>query len=177
VIEASDAGSEGTVLCAFQQVLTEESHLRTGFSLPNPPSPRHGMLLAQCNISPERRLPMSIQLNEPRSRNILTVRVSGKLAREDYRDFVPEIERLLVEHGKLRILLEMVDFHGWEPGALWEDIKFDLRHFTHLDRLAMVGDRRWEKAMSIFCKPFTTAKIRYFDRKEIDQARTWLEEE
>ena len=120
---------------------------------------------------------MSIQLNEPRSTNILTVRVSGKLAREDYRAFVPEFERLLAEHGKLRVLLLMVDFHGWEAGGLWEDIKFDLRHFTHLERLAMVGDRRWEKAMSILCKPFTTATIRYFDRKAMDQARAWLEEE
>ncbi|HLY10914.1 MAG TPA: STAS/SEC14 domain-containing protein [Planctomycetota bacterium] len=120
---------------------------------------------------------MSIQLNEPRSSNILTVRVSGKLAREDYREFVPEFERLLAEHGKLRVLLEMVDFHGWEPGALWEDLKFDFHHFSHLDRLAMVGDRRWEKAMSIVCKPFTTAEIRYFDRKDIDQARAWLEAE
>jgi hypothetical protein len=38
-----------------------------------------------------------------------------------------------------------------------------------------VGDRRWERAMSVVCKPFTTAKIRYFDRKDIDEARAWLE--
>ena len=120
---------------------------------------------------------MSILLNEPRSSNILTVRVSGKLAREDYREFVPEFERLFAEHGRLRVLLVMIDFHGWEAGGLWEDIKFDLHHFSHLERLAMVGDRRWERAMSILCKPFTTAKIRYFDRQQIDHARAWLEEE
>ena len=118
---------------------------------------------------------MSILLDERRLKNILAVRVSGKLAREDYRRFVPEFERLLRDRGRIRVLLEMVDFHGWEPGALWEDLKFDFRHFAHLDRLAMVGDRRWERAMSIVCKPFTTAKIRYFDRKDIDEARAWLE--
>ncbi len=31
-------------------------------------------------------------------------------------------ERLIGEHGKIRILLEMHDFHGWEAGALWEDV-------------------------------------------------------
>ena len=32
-----------------------------------------------------------------------------------------------------------------------------------------------EKGMSLFCRPFTTAKIRYFDRRAIEEARTWLE--
>ena len=118
---------------------------------------------------------MSILLNEKHTNNVLHVRVSGKLAREDYRQFVPEFERLFREHGKVRVLVEMVDFHGWKPGALWEDVKFDLRHFAHLERVAMVGDRKWEKAMSIFCKPFTTAKVRYFDHAEIGEARRWLE--
>jgi hypothetical protein len=120
---------------------------------------------------------MSIQLNERKLGNILVVRVSGKLARKDYRQFIPEFERLLRDHGRIRVLLEMVDFHGWQPGALWEDVKLDLHHFGHLERLAMVGERAWEKAMSVFCKAFTTAEIRYFDRSRIAEARAWLEED
>jgi hypothetical protein len=30
--------------------------------------------------------------------------------------------------------------------------------------------------MSVFCKPFTTAKICYFDRAAIAEARAWLEQ-
>ena len=116
---------------------------------------------------------MAIQLQEKHT-NALEVRVSGKLAKEDYDQLVPEFERLLKEHGKLRILFEMADFHGWRVGALWEDLKFDFKHFTHIERVAMVGDKKWEKAMSLFCKPFTTAKVRYFDRAEIEHAREWL---
>jgi hypothetical protein len=123
----------------------------------------------------KRRRPMAIELNEKNTTKILAVRLSGKLMKEDYETLVPEFERLQKEHGKLRILLEMVDFHGWKAGALWEDVKFDLKHFTHIERLAMVGDKRWEKAMSFFCKPFTTATIRYFDRFQIAEARAWLE--
>jgi|SRR5579862_5807684 len=117
---------------------------------------------------------MSIVLTEQPMKNILSVRVTGKLARDDYRRFVPEFDRLLQEHGKVRVLLEMVDFHGWKAGALWEDLKFDVRHFSHLERLAMVGERAWEKAMSIVCKPFTSATIRYFDHVDIAKAREWL---
>ena len=81
---------------------------------------------------------------------------------------------LVKQHGKTRVLFEMVDFHGWEAAALWDDIKFDLKHFSHIERLAMVGDTKWEKGMSVFCRPFTTAEIRYFERTALDQARAWL---
>jgi hypothetical protein len=119
---------------------------------------------------------MAIQLTEKKDGKVLEVQVSGKLVHEDYRRFVPEFERLVKEHGKLRVLFEMAEFHGWEGGALWDDIKFDLKHFADIERLAMVGDQKWEKGMSVFCKPFTTAKIRYFDRPAIAEARAWLEQ-
>ncbi len=40
----------------------------------------------------------------------------------------------------------------------------------------MIGEKKWEKGMSVFCKPFTTAKIRYFDRSAMDEAQAWLEQ-
>jgi hypothetical protein len=68
----------------------------------------------------------------------------------------------------------MTGFHGWEGGALWEDIKFDLKHFADIERLAMVGDKKWQHGMATFCKPFTTAAIRYFDHADAAGARAWL---
>jgi hypothetical protein len=67
----------------------------------------------------------------------------------------------------------MVDFHGWEERAIWNDIKLGLKHLQDIDRLAMVEDKWWEKGMSMVCMPFTTAKVRYFDRAA-DDARAWL---
>ncbi len=32
-----------------------------------------------------------------------------------------------------------------------------------------------EKGMSVFCKPFTTPKISYFDHTKVDEARSWLQ--
>jgi len=118
---------------------------------------------------------MTLNLTERAQGKTLEVKVSGKLTHEDYRLFVPEFEGLVNQHGKIRVLFEMVDFHGWEAGALWDDLKFDFKHFSDIERLAMVGDRKWEKGMSIFCKPFTAAKIRYFDHSQFEDAKAWLE--
>jgi hypothetical protein len=106
---------------------------------------------------------------------ILTVNLSGKLTRDDYLKFIPEVERLVKQYGKLRMLVEMTNFHGWTAGALWQDIKVDLKHFRDIERLALVGDKSWERGMAAFCSPFTTAAIRYFEPGDIDQAETWMD--
>lgn len=107
---------------------------------------------------------------------LLHVRATGKLTKDSYETFAPVVDQLIQEHGKLRILFEMHDFHGWTAGALWEDLKFDFRHWHDIERLAIVGESKWEKGMSVFCKPFTTAKIQYFDQTRLADAKAWLEE-
>lgn len=104
----------------------------------------------------------------------LTIHLSGKLAKSDYEAFVPLVEEVVKEYGKIRMLVTMHDFHGWEIGALWEDIKFDAKHFSDIERLAMVGETKWQKWMATFCRPFTTAKIKYFESTEVDEARKWI---
>jgi hypothetical protein len=119
---------------------------------------------------------MPIQLNEENGGKLLILRVSGKLAKADYEHFVPEFERLARQHGKLRLLFDMTGFHGWEASAAWEDFKFGIEHFTDIERLAMVGENKWQQGMAIFCKPFTKAAVRYFEHADAAAAREWLDE-
>jgi len=106
--------------------------------------------------------------------DLVEVHISGKLTHKSYEEFVPLVEQRIREHGKLRMLVVLHDFHGWSAGALWDDLKFDLGHFRDIARLAIVGETKWQHGMAVFCKPFTTAKIRYFPSNEIEAARTWL---
>ena len=46
---------------------------------------------------------------------------------------------------------------------LWDDIKFSTTHCTKIERIALVGEKKWEEWMAKVCKPFTMAKIKYFD--------------
>lgn len=119
---------------------------------------------------------MPIQLIEENGGKMLVVNVSGKLVKADYEHFVPEFERLVLQHGKLRLLFDMTDFHGWELSAAWEDFKFGIEHFADIDRLAMVGDQQWQHGMAIFCKPFTKAMVRYFEQADAAEAQKWLNE-
>jgi hypothetical protein len=117
-----------------------------------------------------------LTVNESAGGKVLGVQLSGKLTKQDYEQFVPKVEELIKKHGKIRVLMQMHDFHGWEMGALWQDIKFDLKHFGDIERVAMVGDSKWEAGMAAFCKPFTTAKIKYFDEAKLTEAQQWIKE-
>jgi len=119
---------------------------------------------------------MPVVITELVAGKVVEVKISGKLHKEDYEHFVPLFERLIAQHGKLRLLVEMHEFHGWDVSALWQDIKFDLKHFKDIERLALVGESKWEKGMATFCKPFTSATIRYFDVAQASAARAWVEE-
>ncbi|HUZ07708.1 MAG TPA: STAS/SEC14 domain-containing protein [Candidatus Paceibacterota bacterium] len=99
-----------------------------------------------------------------------------RLVKADYPGFVSEFERLLRQHGKLRVLFNMTSFTGWDAGAAREDIKFDLKHFADIEQPAMVGDKQWQHGLAVFFKPFTKATIRYFDHTDIAGARKWLAE-
>jgi hypothetical protein len=105
---------------------------------------------------------------------LLEVRVTGKLNKEFYEEFVPAVDAQIKQYGRLRILFIMQDFHGWTAAGLWEDMKFDLKHWRDIERLAIVGDKQWEKGMAVFCKPFTMAHVQFFDPSQLAEAREWL---
>lgn len=130
---------------------------------------------------------------EEASANVLEFEVHGTLAREDYDKLVPEIERIIDRYGKIRVLVIMHGFHGWDASALWESIKWNSKHFGDLERLAVVGDKpvevrdvsgafelsyrrkvRWQRWLTSFYRPFTDADVRYFRSDELDEARDWL---
>ncbi len=105
---------------------------------------------------------------------LLGFRLSGKLHDEDYLGFVPEIDAAVAKYDKVRLLTEFHDFEGWDPDALWNDLQFSTLHGTKIDRIALVGDKSCEAWMARLCKPFTMARVRYFDAAEIDAAWDWL---
>ena len=106
--------------------------------------------------------------------NILAFKMTGKLHDEDYQHFVPIVEAAIQAHGKVRLMAQFEDFHGWDLHALWDDTKFAIKHCADVERIALVGDKKWEEWMARICAPFTMAKLRYFDANVTGSALNWL---
>ena len=109
--------------------------------------------------------------------SVVAFRMSGTLHDEDYQTFVPTVESAIDLYGKVRILAQFVDFKGWDLKALWDDIKFSTKHCNDVERVALVGENTWERWMAGVCKPFTRARVQYFDANEMDSAWMWINED
>jgi SpoIIAA-like len=115
-----------------------------------------------------------IQTNHPR---ILGLRLSGKLKDEDYRTFVPAVDQVYAHSGgTLRLFVRLEDFQGWDLHGAWDDFKFGIKHYSDTDRIAMVGEKKWEEWMTLLWKPFSRAEVRYFDVARIEDAWAWIRE-
>lgn len=117
---------------------------------------------------------MPIEFAESVEADLLEVTVSGKLTSEDYENFVPAVDGMIAEVGRIRILFVMEDFEGWDAGAAWEDTKFAIEHYNDIRKIALIGEHSWERWMAVICQPFTTAEIQFFSPDQRDEAILWL---
>jgi hypothetical protein len=115
-----------------------------------------------------------IERVETGSRRLLEFRLSGKLTDGDYKAFVPAIDAAVWAVGTVRLVIRFEDFDGWELRALWGDIRFVAGRHSTIDRVALVGDRAWDRWMALVGTPFTSATVRYFEPAYLDAARSWV---
>jgi hypothetical protein len=107
--------------------------------------------------------------------NLVGVKLSGTLTDADYQQFVPVLAEA-ANKGNLHLLVDMSSFSGWNRGALWDDIKLDETLGDRMERLAFIGDKKWQEWMTKICKPFTSAQIQYFAPTDARNAWTWVQD-
>ena len=117
---------------------------------------------------------MSFLLKESMEGKVIEVTVSDRLTKEIYQAFVLRTEAAVRKYGSIRVLFLMLGFRGWEIGATWDDVPFDWELLEEIERLAIVGETKWDHGKFAFCRPFTSATIQYFDQRELEDARTWI---
>ena len=115
-----------------------------------------------------------IESMETGSAKIMGFRLSGKLNDEDHKLFVPVVDKAIAAEGRVRLIAAFCDFHGWDLRAAWDDLMFGLSHYSDFERIAMVGDHRWESWLAVLCRPFTKASVKYFNTADAGLAWAWV---
>jgi len=106
--------------------------------------------------------------------NMFAFKVTGKLTKKDYEEFLPVLITLIHKYGPISLLLELDDFHGLESEAIWEDYKFGTAHDKDFHKIAIVGDKRWERWMAVLMDAFTKTDIRFYNLDDAAIAWDWL---
>jgi SpoIIAA-like len=111
------------------------------------------------------------------SGNTLTVRISGLLKQPELAALQQAVGDVLGKQGKTRLLILTEAFEGWQRGGAWGDVSFSAEHDKHIEKMAIVGDRKWEDLALMFAsKGLRRFPIEYFPSAETARARRWLAE-
>lgn len=102
----------------------------------------------------------------------------GQVTAADYENIlVPDIEAAFALNRKLRLLYATADdFTGFDPGAMWDDAKLGMRHFSGWERVALVTDVPWLRNTATAFSFAIPAQFRLFSGAELDEAKRWVGE-
>jgi len=110
--------------------------------------------------------------------DVIGVRASGKLTREEYKDVLEPALKEAAATGEARVLFVLPDFDGLEAKAWLEDIKTGLGvEFTQRsdwEKLAVVTGVDWiAKAMHLFAWAMP-GELEVYEMDQLDEAKEWV---
>lgn len=82
-----------------------------------------------------------LTVNKLPGQNIAQIGAGGHITKADYDQALPELETLLKKYPRLRFFVSLDHISGIAPGALWEDLKFDVKYKDRFGRTAVVGEK------------------------------------
>lgn len=104
----------------------------------------------------------------------LHIKASGRLTHKDYVELTPEIDRQITESGPIRMLLDAEEFEGWDLRAAWDDMVLGIRHWGDFERIAIVGDKKWEERAAWVLDHVWPGEIRFYPVEKVEAAWAWV---
>ncbi len=109
---------------------------------------------------------------------VLCIMVDRRMSAEGYRDnFLPRIEKMLSQHGELRILAYFKNYQGWEEEAAAMDFAATQAMASKLKKCALINPPSTMLALTQIRKPITVGETRVFSEEELPQALAWINED
>jgi stage II sporulation SpoAA-like protein len=109
------------------------------------------------------------------SGQVVNVKITGELRKSELEQIQGVASEAIKHWGKIRVMVILENFLGWERGANWEDMTFALEHDNDIEKVAVVGDTRWKDHVYAFLgKGFRPVAIEYFALTELKMAQQWL---
>ena len=118
---------------------------------------------------------LSFGITRINDRFYMKMKVVGKLSHEDYETMVPMLEDAIkdVKEPKIKALLDICDFEGWELRAAWDDLKLGLKHGKEFEKIAVIGNQNWESIAATIANWFTGSELKYFE--DYEDALEWID--
>ena len=112
---------------------------------------------------------------EPISASAPRITVPEKLKADDFRQLAPQIDSLISQHGKIRLLIDSSNFGGWENIAAFErHIGFVKNHHQKIERIAVIVAHDWQHWVVGTIRIFVHPEVRAYDKRNESEALQWI---
>ena len=109
------------------------------------------------------------------SGKLLQVRIRGIFKKADHDRIVQIAKEAIAREGKIRALVILEGFEGWERHEGWGDVSFMMEQGRDIEKMAIVGDQRWkDDAIAFTAKGFRPTAIEFFAVSHMNAARIWV---
>ena len=117
-----------------------------------------------------------IQLIPDLPTHVVGLIASGHVTAGDYeRVAIPAVEEALKTHDRIRMLFQVpADFDGFAPGAVWDDVKMGMGHFTAWEKIAVVTDVDWIRGSIRLFAFLMPCPVKLFANDEMAEATRWI---
>ncbi|MGH7556493.1 MAG: STAS/SEC14 domain-containing protein [Gemmatimonadota bacterium] len=106
---------------------------------------------------------------------VIGIRASGKISGEEFDPVLERLERVVAEHGKVRLLVHVERLGTFSPGAFRDDARFSIEHAKDVERVAVVADGFLFGPYIKTASKLVPGEVRRFKSKELDEAWEWIE--
>ena len=110
--------------------------------------------------------------------NVIGFEAVGEVRAGEYKSVLdPAVDEALATHDKIRFLYVLGDdFDGYSGGAMWEDTKVGVSHWSKWEKIALVTSHT---AYADGVKAFgwmVPGEIRVFPVADLEDAKNWVAE-
>lgn len=108
--------------------------------------------------------------------NVIAVGCRGQVTRDDYEGvLIPLVQAKLAAHDKVRLYYRVgPDFKGIDAGAVLEDTKVGLSHWSRWERAAVVTDVEWLRLATRAFAFLLPCPVRCFGIADEAEAKNWI---
>jgi hypothetical protein len=107
----------------------------------------------------------------------ILIHANGWLGAADYEQFETEFTGELGRWTPpVPLLLDMRGFRGWTPPGFLRDLLWDVRHRSSFSKIAVVGDARWHRWVTVAGGLLFRGQMKYFPATGLQPADQWLRE-
>jgi hypothetical protein len=105
--------------------------------------------------------------------NTLGWRIEGRLSDAEVAAMHEQLDAAIAASGSVRLLVDLTGLEGVEPAAAWEDLRRSFGKLDAIERMALLGDERWQEWLATASDAVTSVDVRYLaDRREV--AWAWV---